>query len=290
MSMDAFWIILTGTLVAGSCALPGSFLMLRKMTMVGDAISHAVLPGIVIAFLISGSINSIPMMIGAALFGVLVTVIIEFLSKKSHMQEDAAIGVSFTALFALGVILISSMAGMVDLDQDCVLYGEIQYVPLDIWEWNGMEMGPIATTLLSINFLLVLLFTLIGFKGLKLTSFDPVYAATVGISVSFWQYALMGIVSLTTVFSFEYVGAIMVVAFLVGPSAVAYLLTDKLSHMLWIAVGVGFLSSFTGYYLGVWLDASISGAMSSVIGIFFMLAFFFSPKHGFFRQLKMKNG
>ncbi|MEH0155004.1 metal ABC transporter permease [Limibacter armeniacum] len=284
--MDAFWIILTGVLVASSCGLLGCFLLLRKMTMVGDAISHAVLPGIVIAYLISGSINNVPMLVGAAIFGVIVTVLIEMLSKRGGLQEDAAIGVSFTALFAIGVILISFLAGSVDLDQDCVLYGEIAYVPLDVWEWNGVEMGPAATWMLGGNLLLVIAFILFGYKGLKLTSFDPVYATSIGVSVNLWHYALMGAVSMTTVFSFESVGAIMVVAFLVGPAAIAYLLTEKLSIMLALSVVAGVIAAIGGYYLALWLDGSIAGAMSAMIGIEFMLAFLFSPSQGILNKKK----
>ncbi|MCH2085272.1 MAG: metal ABC transporter permease, partial [Saprospiraceae bacterium] len=129
--MDALYIILTASLFAISCSLLGSFLILRKMAMVGDAISHAVLPGIVIAFLLTGSRDSFDMIIGAALLGVFTTFLIEFFHKRARLQTDAAIGVTFTWLFALGIILVSLYAGQVDVDQECVLYGEIAYVPLD---------------------------------------------------------------------------------------------------------------------------------------------------------------
>ncbi|NRA48492.1 MAG: metal ABC transporter permease, partial [Phaeodactylibacter sp.] len=131
--MNAFWIILTGALVATSCGLLGAFLVLRKMAMLGDAISHAVLPGIVIAYLFSGSRETLPMLIGAAGIGVLTTFLVEFLHQKARLQIDASIGITFTWLFAIGIIMISMYVGQVDLDQDCVLYGEIAYVPLDLW-------------------------------------------------------------------------------------------------------------------------------------------------------------
>src|SRR3990170_8563959 len=143
--MNDLYIILTAALVSTSCALLGCFLVLRKMAMVGDAISHAVLPGIVLAFLISGSRDSITMLVGAGLIGIVTTFLIEFLHKKAKLQTDASIGVTFTWLFAVGVVLISLFAGQVDLDQDCVLYGEIAYVPLDLWiTGNGTIMGPRA--------------------------------------------------------------------------------------------------------------------------------------------------
>lgn len=279
--MDDFWIILTGALVASSCAILGCFLLLRKMTMVGDAISHAVLPGIVLAYLVAQTRASLPMLIGAALFGVLTTVLIEVLHKNGKLQVDAAIGVSFTWLFAIGVILITFFADKVDLDQECVLYGEIAYVPLDVWiSNNGSNLGPISVWLMGANLLIILAFVLIGYKGLLITSFDPMLAATVGISTAFWHYALMSAVSLTTVLSFESVGAILVVAFLIGPAATAYLLTENLRKMLFIAVGAGIVAAVGGYVLAVAVDGSIAGAMAACIGLEFMLAFLFAPQGG----------
>ncbi len=287
--MDAFWIILTGTLVAASGGLLGSFLLLRKMSMVGDAISHAVLPGIVIAYLITQSNASVFMLAGAAVFGVLVSVMIEGLHKIAKMQTDAAIGISYTWMFAVGIILISALGGNVDLDQECVLFGEIAYIPLEPWVTeNGTLLGPVYIWLLGLNFIIVLLFVLVGYKALLITSFDPLLAASLGISTGVWHYALMGAVSLTTVFSFESVGAILVVAFLVGPAAIAYLLTDNLKKMLFISVIAGLFASVGGYFLAFWADGSIGGAMATVIGIEFILALVFSPNKGLIVQ-KIKN-
>jgi len=285
--MDDFWIILTGILVASSCALLGCFLLLRKMTMVGDAISHAVLPGIVLAYLVAQTRASVAMLVGAALFGVLTTVLIELLHKNGKLQVDAAIVVSFTWLFAIGVILITYFAGQVDLDQDCVLYGEIAYVPLDVWiADNGANLGPVSVWLMGINLLIVLIFVGLGYKGLLVTSFDPVLAATLGISTAVWHYALMGAVSLTTVFAFESVGAILVVAFLIGPAATAYLLTEDLKKMLLWAVACGIMGAIGGYWLAVFIDGSIAGAMAAVIGLEFMLVFLFGPKNGILLKRK----
>lgn len=278
--MDTFWIILTGSLVAASCALLGCFLLLRKMTMVGDAISHAVLPGIVLAYLVAQSRSSFLMLIGAALFGVLVTILIEMLHQQGRMQIDAAIGISFTWLFAIGVILISAFAGQVDLDQDCVLYGEIAYVPLDTWLLGERDMGPRTVWMLSCLFILILLFIYFAYKPLMITTFDEVFAASLGISTLFWHYALMSMVSLTTVLSFDSVGAILVVAFLIGPAGTAYLLTDNLKVMLLLSVFLGVMMAVLGYFLAVWVNGAIAGAMAVVIGLFFLLAFVFAPKHG----------
>ncbi|MEM6262562.1 MAG: metal ABC transporter permease [Bacteroidota bacterium] len=275
--MDSFWIILTGILVAASTSLLGSFLLLRKMTMVGDAISHAVLPGIVLAYLVSQSRASWIMLAGAALFGILTTLLIEVLHKRAKLQSDAAIGISFTWLFAIGVILISLFAGQVDLDQDCVLYGEIAYVPLDIWLLsNGMNLGPITVWRLSFLLILVIVFVVLAYKPLLVTSFDPVFSAAVGISTVFWHYALMSLVSLATVLSFESVGAILVIAFLVGPAATAYLLTENLIRMLVLSVVMGIIAAITGYGLAVFIDGSIAGGMAVAIGAEFLLALAYS--------------
>ncbi len=289
--MDAFYIITVSTLIAISCGILGCFLILRKMAMVGDAISHAVLPGIVLAYFITGTRDSVWMIVGAGMLGIFTTFLIEFFHKKARLQTDAAIGVTFTWLFALGIILISVFAGQVDLDQDCVLYGEIAYVPIDLWiTESGQNYGPRALHISYIVLILIILFVRIGFKQLYLTTFDPAFAATVGISVSLWNYLLMGAVSMTTVASFDSVGAILVVALLVAPPATAYLLTDKFRSMLIITCVIAVVISFFGYYLAVYLDGSIAGAIVSVAGVLFILAFLFSPNNGIvFKRFMQKR-
>lgn len=288
--MNAFWIILTGTLVAASSGLLGAFLLLRKMSMLGDAISHAVLPGIVIAYLVAGSREPLPMLLGAAAFGVLATVLIEALYRKARLQSDAAIGVTFTGLFAMGIILISAFAGQVDLDLDCVLFGEIAYVPIDVWITpSGLNLGPRSVWITGGLLVLLLLLLGLGYKGLVITTFQAEYAAALGISVSFWHYLLMSAVSVTTVVSFEVVGAVLVVAFMVVPPATAFLLTNKLRHMLALTVLLGAGTALGGYYLALWLDASIAGAMSVVAGVLFLLALLLAPRTGYWHQLRRRQ-
>ena len=276
-----FWIILTGALAAGSCALVGCFLVLRRMTMLGDAISHAVLPGIAIAFLLSSSREPLPMLIGAAALGMFTALVTEWLHRQGRLQQDAAIGVTFTWLFAIGVILISAFAGQVDLDQECVLYGEIAYVPWDPWVTKaGVNLGPRAVWILGGTFLLNATWITVAYKELKVCAFDPELAASMGIPVALFHYALMAATSITTVTAFESVGAILVVAMLAGPAAIAYLWTDRLSHMIVIAVGTGVASAAGGYALARLLDGSIAGAMAVVVGLMFLLSALFSPRHG----------
>jgi len=279
--MSDFWIILTGCLAAVSCGLLGCFLILRKMAMIGDAISHAVLPGIVIAFLFSGSLDSVPMLIGAATFGIITTYLIETFNKKGGLQKDASIGITFTWLFAIGVILISLYADDVHIDQDCVLFGEIAYVALEpLTSFLPGVSAPNTVWVLGIVMLLIIAMIIFGYKGLFLTTFDPSFASTIGVSTVVWHYLLMSAVSVTTVVSFESVGAILVVALLIAPAATAYLITDQLPKMLVISALVGVISSFGGYYLAVWLDASVAAAIATVLGIEFTLVFLFSPQNG----------
>ncbi|SMD31897.1 manganese/zinc/iron transport system permease protein [Reichenbachiella faecimaris] len=279
--MDALYIITAGSLVAITCGLLGCFLILRKMAMVGDAISHAVLPGIVLAFLISGSRDSVVMLLGAGVIGILTTVLIEFFHKKGNLQADASIGVTFTWLFALGVILISVFANEVDLDQDCVLHGEIAYVPLDLWITDsGVILGPRVLYVSGFVFLVIIGFIVLGYKELYLTTFDPAFATAIGVSTVLWHYLLMAAVSLTTVASFESVGAILVVALLIAPPATAYMLTNSFPKMLVVTALLGVIVSAAGYYLAVLLDGSIAGAMSTVAGLLFLIAFLFSPSEG----------
>jgi len=245
--------------------------------MVGDAISHSVLPGIVLAFLISGSRDSITMLIGAGVLGILSTFLIEFFHRKGKLQTDASIGVTFTWLFAIGVILVSVYAGQVDVDQDCVLYGEIAYVPLDVWiTEDGTNLGPRAVYISGTILLIVIAFIGLGYKELFITTFDPALSAALGISTTLWHYLLMGAVSLTTVASFESVGAILVVALLVTPASTAYLLTNDFKKMLYLSSFFGILISIGGYYLAVWLNGSIAGAMATTGGIIFSFAYAFS--------------
>ncbi|PIY08500.1 MAG: iron ABC transporter [Flexibacter sp. CG_4_10_14_3_um_filter_32_15] len=278
--MNDFQIILVGILVAVSCAILGCFLVLRKMAMVGDAISHAVLPGIVIAFLVVQRFDSIFMLIGAAILGVFTTLLIEFLHKQGKLQTDASIGVSFTSLFALGVILISVFASKVDLDAECVLFGEIAYVPLHVWHidlGDGaiLNLGAKAAWWIGSVLLIILFFVTIFYKEMLLTTFDPAFASAIGINVSVWHYSLMSLVSLATVAAFESVGAVLVLSFLVVPSATAYLLTTNFKKMLFLSCFIGIVVAILGYYTAAFLNASIAGSMTSVAGVIFALVFVF---------------
>ncbi len=271
--MNEAWVIIAGLLVAIPCAILGCFLVLRKMVMVGDAISHAVLPGIVVAFMITRSFDSVYMIIGAAALGMFTTFLIEFFHRVGKVQNDASIGVTFTWLFAVGVILISVFLSGTDLDQDCVLYGEILTIPYNKWiTASGMNLGPIAVWILGALNIIIISYVIIGFRGLMLTSFDVSFAAVIGINTILWHYSLMGAVSLVTVASFEAVGAILVIAFLVAPAASAYLLTTNLKPMIFLAVLFAIISVIVGYFASKWINGSTSSAIATCSGVIFAIA------------------
>lgn len=266
--------LLTALLIAWSCSLLGVFLVLRKMVMVGDAISHSVLPGIVLAYLVSSQTQSSFILLGAAIFGVLSTIIIDFLFRKLKLQEDASIGLTFTWLFALGVLLIAFFAnGNVDLDQECVLFGELGLTFLDKIIYNGRLWGTKSIALLLPTFLLVLTFVVRGFKGFQLNAFQSEYGQTKGISAGFWHYALMAMVSIVTVLSFESVGAILVVGFLVVPPATAYLLTGDLKKMHLLSLVIATFNVLVGYPIALYFNISISPTILAFAGFVFFLTF-----------------
>lgn len=266
------WVILTGILASAACGLIGAFLVLRKNAMLGDAISHSVLPGLVLAFLITASRNVVPMIIGAGAMGLLTAYLTETLDRTGRLYKDAALAIVFTLLFSVGVILVSVYAGQIDLDQECVLYGEIAYAPWDTFVIGGADYGPRPVWILGGILLANLLFILLFYKQLKISSFDPEIARAVGINERLWHYLLMTMVSLTVVAAFESVGAILVVAMLIIPGATAHLLTRRLPTLLILSVVIGIVCAVGGFFAASWFDASIAGFMAVVGGVVFGLA------------------
>ncbi len=272
------WIVVTGALCAIACALPGVFLVLRKMAMMGDAISHAVLPGLALAFLFTGSRVSVWMLIGAIGTGLFTALFTQWIARFGEFHRGAAMGVVFTSLFALGLLLISNAAEHVDLDPGCVLYGAIELAPLDRITLLGAEIPRAAAVLGGValaNLLIIALF----FKELRLTAFDGSYADASGISSEFLHYLLMTLVALTAVAAFETVGSIIVIAMLVVPSATALLVTHRLSHILWLSSLMGVCAAGLGHVAAILLPkifdlpaTNSAGMMAVAAGMFFALA------------------
>jgi len=285
------WIVIVGVLAAVSCALLGNFLVLRKMSMMGDAISHAVLPGLAIAFLVTGARASLTMFVGAAIVGVLTAVFTQWISKFGNVDRGASMGIVFTTLFALGLILIVQAANHVDLDPGCVLYGAIELTPLDV-VWRPELFGhalevPRAALVLAAVTLLNLLFVVLFLKELRISSFDPELATTMGINANLMHYLLMTLVAITTVAAFEAVGSIIVIAMLIAPATAAHLLTDRLVSMIVVNVVLAVLSAVLGHVSALVVPAwfgyestSTSGMMAVMSGVIFAAALFFAPRHG----------
>ena len=275
------WIAIMGICVAAACGLVGNYLILRRMALVGDAISHSVLPGLAIAFLLSKTRGSVAMFIGALAAGLLTTLIIEIIHKKSRIKHDSAIGITFTSLFAIGVILISLFAAQVDLDQECVLYGEILWVPLEpMVQVAGINLGPESVVRMAAVALMTLTLILLFYKELLASSFDPGLASSLGINATLVHYMLMCWLSVVVVSAFESVGAILVIAMLILPGATASLLSYRLPVIMCLTVLHGIISTLLGIHLAIWLNASTAAAMIVAGSIIFVLAWVLSPGQG----------
>ncbi len=288
MTLFQLEIQLVAAVVAAACALPGAFLVLRQMAMMSDAISHAILPGIVVAFFLTEDLSSPILIFGAALTGVLTVALVEVVNRTGLVKEDAAMGLVFPALFSIGVILIARYAGDIHLDTDAVLLGELAFAPFDRWIVGGYDLGPRALYLVGGVGLAGALFIVVFYKELKLATFDAGLAAALGFAPALLHYGLMGLVSVTAVAAFDAVGSILVVALMVGPPAAAHLLTDRLASMIGLSVLIGVLSAVTGYWLAHVLDASIAGSMATMVGVLFGLAFLFAPHRGIVAVLRRR--
>jgi len=280
------WIVVTGMLSAMACALLGNYLVLRRMSMMGDAISHAVLPGLAIAFIVTGSRGSLPMLVGATLIGIVTAFLVQGIFRLSGLDRGASMGVIFTTLFALGLILIRQAADHVDLDPSCVLYGAIELTPLDTYLVGGFEIPQAAVTN-GVMLLFNLLFVVAFYKELKITSFDPALATTLGINADLLHYILMTLVAATTIAAFESVGSILVIAMLIVPGATAHLLTDRLGVMLGVSLVFAALAALLGHVGAItvptWFgfrDTSTAGMMAVMTGVLFLLVFLFAPRYG----------
>jgi len=271
---------LIASLVAIACAIPGTFLVLRKMAMISDAISHSILPGIVLGFFISNDLNSPLLILFAALTGIITVVIVEYIQKTGLVKEDTAIGLVFPILFSIGVILIAKNANDVHIDTDAVLLGELAFSPFNRLIVGGTDIGPKSLWIIGAILLVTVTLLITFFKELKLSTFDKGLAASLGFSPAIIHYGLMSVSSVTTVGAFDAVGAILVVAFMIAPAASAYLLTTDLKKMLVLAIGFGVLSAILGYWVAHWLDASIAGSITTVLGKVFLIVYLFAPSKG----------
>jgi manganese/zinc/iron transport system permease protein len=253
--------MLTAALVAVPCAILGCFLYLRNMSLLSDALAHVALPGVVGAYLLTGRSDTLAVLIGATFAALVTTVLVQFIQRRSRTKSDAAIGIVFTALFALGIIMLSAFAGDAHLDLNCVLFGDVLGVAdHSIW-------------LLGIVTVLVITLVALFYRPLQLTAFDASMAAAVGIPVALIHGGLMAAISVTTVASLEAVGAVLVIAMIVTPAATAHLVTQRLHTMLGVAVAHALISGAMGMYLSIWINCSTAGAMVCTGMALYALAF-----------------
>jgi manganese/zinc/iron transport system permease protein len=299
------WIVVTAALASMSCAVPGVFLFVRRQSMMGDALSHTALPGIAIAFLVAMWLRDGDWItqdayvawrhgaavVGAALIGVCSAVLVETVQKIGRVEANAALGVVFTSLFAVGLLLVRLFADKVDLDPDCVLYGTIETAVMDRTGWLGLPPAVIVNggALLG-NLLLVALF----FKELRIAAFDPALATSMGIHAQLIHYLLTSVTAVTLVAAFESVGSILVVAMLVAPAATAHLIVDRLGKLVLLALVVAAFSAGLGHVLAMTvptilfrilgyeesITASTAGMMAVAAGLVFAAAALFGPRYG----------
>lgn len=275
---------LIAVVIAAACALPGVFLVLRRMAMLSDAISHTVLLGIVLGYFLTRDLGSPLLFVGAVAMGVVTVSLVELLNRTGLVKEDAAIGLVFPVLFSLAVILISRFADNVHLDTDSVLLGELAFAPFDRLSFIGLDL-PRALVVGGLTLLANLLLIAVFYKELKLSTFDASLAAALGFAPALVHYGLMTVVSVTAVGAFDAVGSILVIALMVAPPAAAYLLTDRLPTMLALSVAIGAASALAGYWLARWLDVSLAGAMATMTGVAFLLAYLLAPERGLLADL-----
>lgn len=277
-------IYLTVISIAAACSLSGVFLVIRRMAMMADAISHSVLPGLVAAYVIAQGPNVLAGVIGAAAAGLASVILVEAATRSGRLKDDAAIGLVFPTLFALGVLIVSRSYGNVHIDADSVLYGELVLAPLDSIRFNGFNLGPkamwIGLALLIVNALFLLIF----WKPLKASSFDEDHSRSLGLSTNALHLALMTLVSITAVGAFSAVGAIMAVALIVAPAATALLLVRRMGLIVLLSLIFGVTGSLIGARVAYASDISISGCIAVALGVQFALAACFASERGLVSQ------
>ena len=262
--------LMMSSLVAAVCGFLSSYLTLKGWALMGDAVSHSVMPGVVVAYALG-----LPFSLGAFVFGVGSVALIGFVKQKSRVKEDTVIGLVFTGFFALGIVLVSKIKSNIDLHS--ILFGS----PL------GISLSDVKQTVL-ISLLVVVLLSIFR-KDLILYCFDPRHAKTVGINVSFLHYLLLTCLSLAAVVGLQSVGIVLVVAMLITPGATAYLLTDKFDNITIISVISAIVSSLLGIYLSFWFDLETGGSIVLVQTFIFLFAFLFAPRYGIFKFKKLTS-
>ncbi len=285
--------LLIGIFAAVACALPGNFLLLRRQALIGDAISHVVLPGIVVAFLVTGVISTWPMMVGAAAAAIVAVVLIEAIRRLGRIEPGAAMGVVFTSMFAAGVLLLEqSDTSSVHLDVEHALYGNLEsLIWLDatgwasLWDLDALAHLPPELPRMAITLVVVALFTTLFWRPLKLSTFDEGFARTLGLRTDLLGLALVIVAAVAAVAAFDAVGSIIVIAMFICPPAAARMMTNRLEHQVGWSVIFAVLCAVGGYVLAgygpLWLGAqdavSAAGMIATISGLILALTALFGP-------------
>lgn len=285
--------ILIGTLAAIACALPGNFLLLRRQALIGDAISHVVLPGIVLAFLVTGTVAAWPMMLGAGAAALVAVLMIETIRRLGRIEPGAAMGVVFTTMFAAGVLLLEqSDTSGVHLDVQHALYGNLESLIWleatgwdSLWDVQALAALPPELPRIALTLLVVAVVMLLSWRPLVLSTFDEGFARTLGLPVRAIGVGLVSLAAMAAVAAFDAVGSIIVIAMFICPPAAARLMTDRLGTQIWWSLGFATLSAVLGYVLAgygpLWLGGthalSAAGMIASVSGVILLLAALFGP-------------
>ncbi|MDI9636599.1 metal ABC transporter permease [Kamptonema cortianum] len=278
-------------LACSVCAIAGVYLVLRRMAMISDAISHAILPGLVAAYWLAKGPNIWIGLVGAVAAGLVTVIGVELLTQSRKVKEDAAIGLVFPTMFAIGVAWISVNYANVHLDTDAVLFGEITLAPFDRLVYDGNDLGPQAAWILGVAGVVTLFFLALLRKELRLATFDPALALISGFAPATIHYGLMVVVSTTTVAAFTAVGAILAVSLIIVPAAAARLWTEKLGLLFAFSVTISILGGAVGTGLAIVFDTSISGMIAVMLGIIFLASVLFAPNRGVIaaRAKRMKH-
>lgn len=282
-------IMLTGALVGIAATLVGTFLVLRGNSMLSDAISHSIVFGIVIVWLLTRQQSGPVQILGAALTGLFTVFLTELLTSTQKVKSDAAIGIVFPVLFSIGVLLLNLYARDIHIDEHTVLLGEIGFVWLDTFDVAGLHI-PQSLVWMGTMAMVNLVFVSLFYKELKLSTFDAALAKALGFAPAAMFYGLLALTSATAVAAFDSVGAVLFIAFVIVPPSAAYLLTDRLWMMLVLGSLISILSSVSGYYIAAALNVSIGGMMAVMTGVFLTLAFLFGPRYGLIAQAVRRRG
>lgn len=276
-------ITMVAIMVALSCALPGVFLVLNGQAMISDGITHTVLLGIVLAYFVVKDLTSPWLMVGATLVGLLTVYLVEMLTETRLVTSDAALGIVYPFLFSVALILMTRFASHVHLDVDAVFTGELGFTIFSRFQPGDLDLGPVAFWVSLVIFAINLAFVIFFYKELKVISFDPHFAQSLGLPMRSLYYALMTLVSLTAVGAFDSVGSILVVGYIVGPGLTGYLLANRLSRVIWISLLTAIFNAVVGVQLAYRLDLSYAGVIACVTGLVVLVAFIFSPEKGALR-------